>query len=253
MRLVQHNYTLETLGKMIAFEDYGRKKQTLEYKEIFGQRLRAAAEAKLGKHARKRLLEMNAEFGVSESSVAKWWSGKNIPEAAALDKLCAALDCDRDYLSGRRIEKSKEEEITAEYVGLSIAAVDTLRSLSDDEKAALDKILTQNTEKLLQWITALCRAMSEQNEAALIAAEIEKDTAAAQTGDVAAMDRLNESVNEFRLMEHTQPLMIHKAGQTFEALLETVAPPVSLPTAVRSDPELYAASSCRPARFDFLD
>lgn len=224
------------------------KKQ--EY-EAFGQRLQAVARARLGTKARAQLMRRCDEMGVSENAVSKWWSGQSIPELFTAAKLCKILDCDLDYLLGLRAAWSKESLVAADYVGLSVDAVDALRALTEAQKLAVDKILTEAPEKLLAAVSALAEAIQEQKRAALLISESEKALAAVREDTTGAEHRLREDLAELRLLEHTQPLKTNKAGRAFEDLIGAVAPPATLPDSIKYDEDVLAFGSS--AALDFLE
>ena len=219
--------------------------------EAFGQRLQAIARERLGAKARAQLMKRCDEMGVSENAVAKWWSGQSFPKEAAAVKLCQILDCDLDYLHGLRDAHSKEASVAADYVGLSLTAVDALRKLSAAQRVAVNKILTEAPDKLQAAASALEEAVQEQKRAALVVSESEKALAAVRKDRPGAEQRLREDLAELRLLEHTQPIKINKAGRAFEELIEAVAPQVSAPDSIKLDGELQAFTSS--AALEFLE
>lgn len=208
----------------------------------FSQRLRARARARFGGRGSAKLMEacLNTEIedlrlNVKPEAIRAWWYGKNIPRLAEAAKLCRILDCSLDYLMGLMPELSLEEKTAAEYIGLSLASVDALRAFSEDQRAALDKILSGDPAKLLAAVSAAADAIQETSRAAALVSQAEKDLDAVHHGQQRAEDLLREDLAELRLLQHTQPLKTQQAGRALEALLKAVAPPVSVPARILDD------------------
>lgn len=222
-------------------------KYSTDQHRIFAEKLRAAS-AEKG-------LSVNAlaeAVGVSPEAVKKWRSLGIIPDnPERREKLAKVLDVDLGYLFGDVPRKSERQEVAAEYVGLSLDAVDALRALSEDEQAAVDKILTSAPEKLLAAVSAIKEAIEDREYAALVVSESEKALAAVRQGAPGAENRLHDDLSELRLLQHTQPLKANRAGRALEDLIEAAAPSVDIPDALKYAKEVRELRSS--VYLDLLD
>jgi len=101
----------------------------------------------------RRIASMRDGLGMSQNELAKrlhmknsatiqsWEQGKSAPGSEKLLELCKVFDCDSDFVLCLQDQPHKKSMEIADYIGLNYNCIEFMRSLSDNQKEMLCRVM----------------------------------------------------------------------------------------------------------------